>query len=791
MRFPLFVTLALVFAGIPSARGAQEHSAKAIAGGPHPYWPDAPDQAQVLSASFLGGKGTEWLSGGGFQADGTVVVTGNTLGPELDLSVAETIVGADLPKPGEAKPIPALVNGKPRMTKEGQPVFEALGWRHPNATGFVARLSPDVKKVLTVTRLPWTSAAITASLVDAKDGSIYIAGRATDGISKMGGDQKALDIPADATRKTGLCDFTFIAKLSPDGAKAIWVRTAKGLSDAPQLQQRADGSLVFGSQDLRVFDASGKQLSSIVVPGGVRRTTSVSPVDGSIIRAGEHNWGTGREPWRCPIFNVLKPDGTIRYELYNWGGPYVGLDNCRAVSDSAIRMVTHDRDGNILLYAWSDGGNSVMTAQPFDLRRGSGRNGLGLNSAGAGATSFSYLVRLDAKTFSVVDYTFWCTKYSGKANGIGIDALAMADDGTVCITGGAAWGLIQTKNFINPPEAEPSGSYIAVFSGDMTRARFVSAVIGSGEADIANDARWAIATGKQDGKARALFLCGAKKEGTDYGWLDQTPVRNPMQEKFGGGELDGYLILVDLSAGSAPPPPAPVKKAPPTRLTYLRDATRLDAVKKDKNAVETPDGAGFFFSATSPKYVTVDAEFRDAKGIQWPSYLCGRPVEGNAKWVGGNLVAKVAVSCPSWCQPSGDQDRRTIHQLIEGAATPAPLNFSLESMGDAKTEAVKEFDKDGKEISKTVRFADAKATLSIGDHKLAVTPKVTWGFSAPGRDGARVGIRMTAWFTFKGKEMGLKGPLADEDIDARISWTGQEGDAPTPPQPKTPAKKGK
>jgi hypothetical protein len=50
---------------------------------------------------------------------------------------------------------------------------------------------------------------------------------------------------------------------------------------------------------------------------------------------------------------------------------------------------------------------------------------------------------------------------------------------------------------------------------------------------------------------------------------------------------------------------------------------------------------------------------------------------------------------------------------------------------------------------------------------------------------------MTAWFTFKGRDIGLTGTLANEEIDGRVSWTGEEGSAPPPPQAKNSEKKKK
>ena len=55
-----------------------------------------------------------------------------------------------------------------------------------------------------------------------------------------------------------------------------------------------------GAQDYRTFNAKGKLLTAVTAPGGVRKTTSISPTNGTLVAGGEHHWHTGREPWRCP-----------------------------------------------------------------------------------------------------------------------------------------------------------------------------------------------------------------------------------------------------------------------------------------------------------------------------------------------------------------------------------------------------------------------------------------------------------------------------------------------------------
>ena len=94
------VPVLLALAVLPVA--AQERSPKAIAGGNKPIWKEVPDKADCRTATFLGGPGTEYLCGGGFQPDGTIVVVGNTLGPTFTLGTAPVaVLGADAAAPGE------------------------------------------------------------------------------------------------------------------------------------------------------------------------------------------------------------------------------------------------------------------------------------------------------------------------------------------------------------------------------------------------------------------------------------------------------------------------------------------------------------------------------------------------------------------------------------------------------------------------------------------------------------------------------------------------------------------
>jgi hypothetical protein len=762
-----------------AAMGASPSAAFAQPEGFEPrFWKEAPHPAEVMAATFLGGPGHEWIVSGGFQPDGTIVLVGNVAGPQLELAAPVRVVGSDLPAPPAARPVPQLDNrGNQRTDRQGRLQWDKPSWRHDGVTGFVVRLTSDLKQVISAHRFPWTSATVTAAAVGG-DGSIYVAGRATEQIGRLGGDVQELRVAEEALPKSGRCQHTFVAKLSPDAGRTLWVRHARGPSQAPQVSLTSEGHICFGAQDQRIFDAGGKLLSAVAVPGGVRKTSSVSPVDGTIVTGGEHHWPTGREPWRCPTLNIHRPDGSLKYQLYDWGGPYVGLDNCRLVSDSAVRWVTHDRQGNILIYAWSDGGNSVMTREPADVRSGVRPRGLGITSAGAGVLSCAYIIKIEPQDYRVVGWTLWLGFLGpNKPNSVWIDSMNFAADGSIAIAGRAALGLWQTRNKLS--DAPPSGEYIAVLGEDLSSVRFCSVVPGGGAAEVNHErAGWGIISGTVNGKPRVLFVGGATAEEESYGKVTATPTAGALQSKFGGGWCDGYVVMLDLSSPAPPAtdsaPAALAARTPgPTSASFERGA----AASRGGTPTVPDDGTTFHFTPAYPRWVTVDAEVRDQAAKYWPSFFYGRPESGRLVFSSGRLSGSFTVACTHACQPRGDQGRRAAGAWVAGLAE-TPLRLTLESFGPTRQAQLERLDNRGNRIAQTVDYCDAKGTLEVGGKRIAVTPRVTYGFSGP-RGGGVDKVRLSAWLTVDAAELGLGGG-PQGSVDLRISASGTIHAAPPP-----------
>lgn len=724
---------------------------------------DPTDGAKVVSAGFFGGTGNEWLAAGGFSPDGTIILAGNVIGPEFQEAM---VLGRDGPKPQVAERLPELDSkGNPKINKDGSPAFRKPSWQDTGVTGYIIRASSDLKSTLSTHRLPWESGAITSCAVS-PDGTIYLAGKANDSIVHLTRDTKELNNATQA-EKSAACDHTFIAKLSADASQVIWLRHAKGSSNAPKIAIIPDGSLSFAAQCIWNISDAGVESACIPIPGGPGPLTAVNPKDGSIARGGEHHSPTGREPWRCPTLNVYHPDGSQRHQFYDWLGPYVGLDNLRLVSDTAIRRVTFDPDGNLFLYLWSDGGNSVALREPYDVRKYAPNfGGLGFEAWGAGVLSAAYLIRVDPKTYQVMDGTMWLAYLDSvnKPNTAWIDQLAFAPDGSVCFAGRAANCVIQTNNRLSLCNSD---QHIVILHRNMRSIRFSSSVPGSGQAQTGDgDETWGIASTILGNKQRVLFLTGANEGIGEF----KTPTDNASQNTFGGGWMDGYAVLLEMDSNSRQQS-EPIQNSQTTDWEPIPNTQAAAQPKSFIDGKNRGPQTGQTFKFEPVKWVTVDAEFRDPSNQLWPSFLYGKPMGGTFTFDPLHPSMHCKLGCDRVCLPNDDQSGRVAGEWTPRDGVPLDFSFEINSMGPFQT--VEEIQKRGKSIKKQkVLIAMVDAVMTANKRTIPVKAECQFKWQYPSKSNIPDSVQIDALFTTTGKILGLKNPKAAGEINVRVSAVG-------------------
>jgi hypothetical protein len=556
---------------------------------------------EVKLASHVGGDGTEWLCGGAFQADGTLVLAGTALGPQLSLAGKKAqVLGADGPAP---------------TVDTGSNALQTVSWQRADGAPFVAWMDPGLKEVRRVVRFAWGVGSACGMALD-DTGAIYLAGQVGPNLKTAG---TVSDVTAeDAERTNG---DVFILKLSADGSQVLWGRTfanvGKGirirfhpafatsshgspeggmaqLSSSPQMSETdthapaTAGSAIPPSRDATpfrvnpqdaprtfragtlhrgnivaegewgyVFKPDGK-LDRVVKSGPAKGTKSINPVDWTVAFGWDSNTHTGREPWRKPGLRLEFAPETKRESqtLFPWDPKLVGTDKCRLVSDSSIRLIHFDDSGKMWAVGWSDGGNNVFERQALDLDKGVPKDGIGFSTWGARVGSFAHILRISTETFETTGKTLWSGYLTGKNQPAGgsVENLAVGTDGSPLLTGHIGYGLIQTGDNFSPEQGNAGGPYIAVLEPDFSSIRFSSAFLGCGKVKLhmGNNwaPRWNLAAQIVKGRHLAVFTSGAVKEEARQMGMVAAPAKNPVQKEYGGGIADGYVVVMDLGAAS-------------------------------------------------------------------------------------------------------------------------------------------------------------------------------------------------------------------------------------------------
>ncbi|MEX2386697.1 MAG: hypothetical protein WD534_02380 [Phycisphaeraceae bacterium] len=488
--------------------------------------------AEPVAATHFGSAGHEAFVAASHLPDGAVVAFGNAWGPDYPEHVAPRVLGEAHGRRYDTSPF------------EDDAADAEPDLRDPNAAGMIVHFNDNLRQVRQITRFEAGIASITHGRV-ADNGDLIVIGRATDALPDLA--RELTDHfhiqPAPNANDYGPTDYqhvstpghVYVARFSSDASELKWVWLLEGHRKPGQVFIDHENHIVTNTRNLYRITPDGSELHAIDARGG-GRTLAISPVDGTILRGGHNNPGTGREPWWRPYVNGFDHEGNHLWEIYGWDGRLVGHDRYRLVSDSYVRAGAFDRQGNMIIAGSSDGGNSVYTRNPVDLDKPVGKNGYGMSSWGMGVGQVSYLVRIEPEHFEVVDMSNWLIYLPerNRPNSVWIHHLQPLPGGSLAFAGAAATGLTETPNAWFRYARDGSrvgGSYVAIFNDSFEHLFYSSYTPG---VDI---------TGLGEAQ-NGVLVFGRSREADGNG--NQPPAIHALQGQHAGGRYDAFIALIEL-----------------------------------------------------------------------------------------------------------------------------------------------------------------------------------------------------------------------------------------------------
>lgn len=464
-------------------------------------------------------------------------------GPHLGLAAATYFGGAGDEEFVEALPLPGGTLFAIGNTRE-------TGTPPARARGFVARYEADLSKILDRWHTEPGEAVFTAAALSTDSRTLYLAGTPGPDFARL---QRRMP------RSTGAGRHAFLLALNLPSYSPAWL-TALPLSDAPQrVFLHLDGRIGVASQ------VKGDAAFALLAPDGRRLGASslhvsdrggffaFDPARDGLWFGSDRNTHTGREPWRQPFLHLLALDrddpakGARLVRLWEWKPALVRGDGAyRLESDSSITDLATAPDGDLVIAAWSDGGNSTLTRQPRGLDEKWPPSALGVSTWGMrGATGLSWLLRLDPHSLEVKTGVQWTAfipqGFEGGPgnwpNTLTIERLAVLRGGEIAITGFAHTGLVSTPNAFWQTPAGYAGKYharyVTVFNATLDHVLFSSYLPGH-------------ETVRLMPAAAGLLIAGRVRRDDALPARPASPpsTASSAQPSFGGGKTDAHLIVL-------------------------------------------------------------------------------------------------------------------------------------------------------------------------------------------------------------------------------------------------------
>ena len=508
---------------------------------------------KLVAATYFGGDGQEEFIAARVLPDGTIAAFGNAWGPSF---------------PGS--PL-VLGKGEHRGLKAAQ--TDAKGKSHlapenPDIAGMIVLYAPDLSSVKRVLRFDWGVASLSAAAATEDGQGLLLSGRSTPAFrtwaksahvrpgpeapEPAAGSKAPKKDPAPAEYEgAALSGDVFVARLSPDGALAwAWVFEKHRQPPSEIWVDRA-GNVYADLGGMTRISADGAS-EKLLVPATAGRTAkflAVDPADGSSFYGGDRNTHTGKEPWRQPYLYKYGPDGEKAWKLWEWAprslrdGVTPGVQG--EVSDSSPRAMDVGPGGELLVGAWSDGGNSLLLKQPTDATRKVPAAPLSMDCSNMkGANSLAHILRVDGKTLEASMHAFWVAYFpsnftdarmAGTPNGARIRQLKALPGGGAALVGSAATVLVETPGAFHKYAGDGSGyggECVVVYDADYSHLLFSSYLPGCENASLWPTPKGIVVVSRSHGD-------DGQKEPT------KTPVHRALQAEK-KGETDAHILLLEL-----------------------------------------------------------------------------------------------------------------------------------------------------------------------------------------------------------------------------------------------------
>ncbi len=265
-------------------------------------------------------------------------------------------------------------------------------------------------------------------------------GRTLVGVTRVATALNAMAMAPDGS--VAVCGSNGVTVLEPDLATVRWQASPDG--EAKRCAIAADGqvaALIAAAKTVLVYPPDGSAPRSISVGGSGVADVALSAEHGLVFATGYTQAASDLKVAFLRAYRI--DDGSLAWQRYGFSAAEV--KGAGLAADSEGRRLALGADGLLYFAGFTDGGNSIFSRDPADVRRALSSSELikfdGYNNPFnlSGAKSLAWYGRFDPVSGTLLRGQWLLTRLNdGKGNSITVRALAAAADGALLVTGDTA-----------------------------------------------------------------------------------------------------------------------------------------------------------------------------------------------------------------------------------------------------------------------------------------------------------------------------------------------------------------